>query len=703
MSSSAAKKHYENGLKFFKSGKLAEAEASIAEAIALDEQQAEYWLKLGLIWTKQGRHAEAKDASQMAATLQPSNSDALFNLGLSHIQLGETDLGLAWIEKSFALSPRKDLAENLGDTFYHQGNYKLASYYYLKARQIDNSDPELQAKLATALYSDNDTIGAIILYIDLVSRYPTNRNYIGALVDMYRKFNHTSYDELSYKVLLICLKTENVKYRNLGPAWASMFMLDPKLAELRALGTDAPNLSSLESIKAQLDDEFLCIGLKNLPILNVEAEKILVGIRRYFMIHHGEAASWPKETLAFLNAMAVQSWYNDFVFFETSEETIALDQLTTQVKDFLASGKELSITEAILMSLYACYRPLYAIKTPGQKLPFSKGLLFEMKSLIKAQISNPEYETELIPTIPDFTEITDDVSRAVQAMYAQRPYPRWKSGSKNTLPPGVGELSKGLSILVAGCGTGQEPAMFGNSTPYAHTTAIDLSLPSIAYGKRMAEEMGFSSKIDFLHGDLMDVAKIGKKFDFIVSSGVLHHMKEPEKGWEAILNQLKPGGRMSISLYSKIARDYTLNPASEYIKEKGYTSSDADIRTFRHDVINLPDDHPARRCIRASDFFMLSECNDLLFHVQEHRYTCQTIKAAAEKLGLELFHVYMAPNNLKAWMQKHADKPQFDFDRLHEFEMENPDLFLEMYKMYFHRKGENTPHPLDPLIKSSVI
>jgi SAM-dependent methyltransferase len=202
----------------------------------------------------------------------------------------------------------------------------------------------------------------------------------------------------------------------------------------------------------------------------------------------------------------------------------------------------------------------------------------------------------------------------------------------------------------------------------------------------------------------MEVGKIGRDFDLVVSSGVLHHLKDPEKGLIAIRDVMKPGGRMNISLYSKIARDYALNPASEYIREKGYTSSSDDIRTFRHDLMKLPEGDPRRRCIRASDFFMLSECNDLLFHVQEHRFTFLTLKALTEKNGLELFHIYMAPPTLKKWEKKYPDDPvRFDFERLHEFEVENPDAFLEMYKVYFHHKGEDSPHQLDPLIRAGLI
>lgn len=694
MTAQIAKKHYENGVKLIKSGKYAEAEAAIAEAIALDEQQAEYWAKLGLVWSKQEKYAAACEASQMAVALQPENPDFLYNLGVAYIQLGETDKGIGFIEKSFSLKPNKSLAISLGDTLFTQRNFKLASYYYMKARQIDPNDAELQSKLATALYNDNDTIPAIVLFTELVIKYPTNRANISALVEIYRKFNLVTFDQKAYQALLICLKTDNVKHRNLGSAWSSLIMLDPKLASLRELA-NAPVINNLVSIKEALADEFLQLGLTMLPVLDTKLEIMLSDIRKTFLLNHHLSESWPKEALQFLSALAVQCWYNDFVFFETPEEEEAL----ASIEKILKGGT----AHATLYALYSCYRPLYSLNLEGNKLPLDKSALYDMRALVKAQLTNPARERELIDTIPDFTEITDDVSRAVQEMYAKRPYPRWKSGAKGAQSQEVADLTRGLTTLVAGCGTGQEPSMLANAMPLTRTTAIDLSLPSIAYGKRMAEELGFANRIDFLHGDLMEVGKLEKKFDFVVSSGVLHHMKEPEKGWRAILQTLKPHGRMSISLYSKIARDYAFGPANIYIQEKGYSSSDNDIRAFRRDVMALPQDNPIKRCMRATDFYMLSECNDLLFHVQEHRMTCLDLKEMSDRLGLELIQVYLSPTAQKKWQERFPGVTSYDFDNLHLFEQENPDTFIEMYKMYFRRKDEISESPLDPLIQAYAI
>jgi SAM-dependent methyltransferase len=263
--------------------------------------------------------------------------------------------------------------------------------------------------------------------------------------------------------------------------------------------------------------------------------------------------------------------------------------------------------------------------------------------------------------------------------------------------------TQGLKILIAGCGTGHEPAIYANSMPGVHITAIDLSPPSIAYGKRMAIQLGIDKNIDFMHGDLMNVGDLHQSFDLVTSSGVLHHLKDPEKGLTAILKTLKPNGRLSISLYSKAARDYALNPALSYIREKGYTSSTDDIRQFRRDIMLMSPDNLATRCATAGDFFFLSECNDLLFHVQEHRYTPHMIWEMAERHNLIPIHISMTPDVLKLFKELFPDQSPLNPTLLEKFEDAHPKVFIEMYKIFFRRKENDEPSPLDSFIMSGLL
>ena len=116
----------------------------------------------------------------------------------------------------------------------------------------------------------------------------------------------------------------------------------------------------------------------------------------------------------------------------------------------------------------------------------------------------------------------------------------------------------------------------------------------------------------------------------IEASGVLHHLADPMQGWSTLLRLLKPGGFMRLGLYSELARR-DIAAAREFVAAGGY-----DATAGRHPP--LPPEPAARRatraCARSSaspDFYSISACRDLLFHVQEHRLTLPQIARISDR------------------------------------------------------------------------
>ena len=125
--------------------------------------------------------------------------------------------------------------------------------------------------------------------------------------------------------------------------------------------------------------------------------------------------------------------------------------------------------------------------------------------------------------------------------------------------------------------------------------------------------------IDYMQADILDLAKLNKHFDIIESSGVLHHMESPMAGWKVLTGCLKPGGLMKIALYSEFARQNVVKIKNE-INQQGIRTSNAAIKSFRNMIIKSSKDHH-KHVLRFLDCYTLSELRDLLFHVQEHRFT----------------------------------------------------------------------------------
>jgi SAM-dependent methyltransferase/Tfp pilus assembly protein PilF len=699
----SAQKNFGAAVNAIKKNSLIEAEALLAQAISEDETFQVAWHQLGMVWTKMGRDTEAVDAFRMAVSLDNKNIDSLYNLGRALISIGQENEGLSMMNQASELSDNPEIAISLGNTYQKMMDYKKSSFFYLKAYQKDKNSPELIQNLSVSLFQDGDTSRAVLLARDLLLRFPTNEKYKALYAELMNKWAQAEFDADTKKALEICLEQDFIRHRNLAPAWCGTFLTDPAYEMIR----NFPHLKGedidIEKMASALKSSFICLGLRRIIIANAPIENILMHIRRYFIMNWENHKSWPRGVLEFLSALAVQCWYNDFIYFETPDDKQKLQNLLDYIASDSFSAKKINDDDAKLLALACCFKPLYEIIPPDRKIEFSPSCKKTMAPLLKAQFENPKYELSLIPKIKSFTEIEDVTSKAVQKMYESRPYPRWTSVNSTKVSDSLKKISHDIEILVAGCGTGQEPCLYASVLPDAKITAIDLSRSSIAYGMRMAEELGYLNRITFLHGDLMKVSELNKKFDYVVSSGVLHHLKEPEKGLAAILSTLKEGGKMSLSLYSKHARDIILNPASDYIKEKNYSSSLDDIRQFRQDIFKCSPGDPKTFCSRAGDFFNLSECNDLLFHVQEHRYTFPLIQDMANRHGLAPYLVSLSAQKKKDFLEMFPDGQLSDLDLMDKYELKYPDAFAEMYKVYFSRKGNNSPHPLDILIQLGSI
>ena len=697
----AHEKLYQKALKSMESGKYPEAEASIASAIDTDPQNSDYWACLGKIWYFQNRLDEAKDALTMALQLNVKNETALEIMGSIISKQGQALEALAWFEKAYDVNKNNEsIARKLAQHYFHEAVYPKSVFYCNELLKLKPNDEEIKMLMGTSFYQMGDRTNALDVFSHVVLQNTNNINAKSSLTHCYQFYQHTDFSEQGRNAILICLKTDKLAHRLLSRPWASLINTDPNFAPFRNFAN--PEHTKDLTVIDNLNDEFLLLGLERVYLSNAPMEIILTNIRRDLLLNWDFYKAHVNELLPFLRALALVCWYNEFVFYQTEPEKTALNALESELKN-IQTSHELIQDEVGKLCLYASYKPLLSLGESATHLKLSKKHNYELKNLLKTQIKDPLREKELAQTIKGFTDISDETSLAVRAMYEGRPYPRWRAVSRIDVGNDLLKRATGLDLLVAGCGTGHEPMQYAMSAPTLNITAIDLSLASMAYGKRMADEYGVNI-IDFRHGDLMKVADLNKKFDVITSSGVLHHLKEPEKGFEPLVKILKKGGRMSISLYSQTARDLVLNPAADYIIEKAYTKSEDDIREFRKDIMSLPDDDPRKLCQSSTDFYSLSECTDLLFHVQEHRYTFPKIKAMVEKYGLKLHHVMVESVVTKVYKEMFPDDPaMLNWDHWHEFEQKHPQTFAGMYKTWLKFKDDNDEHPMDPLIRIGLL
>jgi SAM-dependent methyltransferase len=240
----------------------------------------------------------------------------------------------------------------------------------------------------------------------------------------------------------------------------------------------------------------------------------------------------------------------------------------------------------------------------------------------------------------------------------------------------------GVDILIAGCGTGQETLETAQQFPRARVLAIDLSLSSLAYAKRKTKEAGITN-VEYAQADILQLASIDRTFDLIASVGVLHHLADPVAGWRELLSLLRPGGFMRLGLYSECARRDVV-AARQFIADRGYSSTPSDIRRARQDLIESRAQFG--RVTSSRDFYVTSECRDLLFHVEEHRYTLAQLGEELRQLGLRFIGFLLEPHVLHAYrMRFPADRSLADLDSWSAFEAEFPETFAGMYRFFVQK------------------
>jgi SAM-dependent methyltransferase len=181
------------------------------------------------------------------------------------------------------------------------------------------------------------------------------------------------------------------------------------------------------------------------------------------------------------------------------------------------------------------------------------------------------------------------------------------------------EYKPDLDILIAGCGTNQA-AVFAFMNPDAKVTAVDISQPSLDHQQYLKDKHGlFNLDLNLL--PIEDLPTLGRDFDLIVSTGVLHHMAEPQAGMNAIAKCLRPDGAMGIMLYAKYGR-VGLELLQQFFRDLGLGQNESSIATVRETLSLLSTEHLVQPYLRrAGNLQSDAELVDTFLHGRERSYT----------------------------------------------------------------------------------
>jgi Tfp pilus assembly protein PilF/SAM-dependent methyltransferase len=681
-------------------GRMEEAVSHYTRAIKLKRDHCAAHNNLGIALMDQDKLADAVVHFRRALILKPDYAEAHMNLGLALMQQGKLDEAETRFEQALTLDPSYPEAHNgFGALLMRQRKVSEAITRFERAIEAKPNYAMAYRNLAQALFTQNNleyALASVRCALGLTKTRDAQALFVQCIKDM-----RPTHDVDALRDLIIEATSEGWdRPVELARVSASLIKLNPTVREgiHRAIAAWPRRLPEQDLLRphglAELSqDQLLRCMLESAPACDIELEQLL-GAIRFVLLEAATAAgvsdAVSQSTLDFYSALAQQCFINEYVFISNDAEQRRALELRSSLIAAAQSGAPIPV---LWLLAVAAYFPLHSL--PNAETLLGRTWPDAVARVLMQQVSEPREEQQIRATIRRLTEIDDHVSLLVKQQYEENPYPRWVKLPAAAAPVTVDDHLKAgfdraayvspsknrtVEILVAGCGTGQHPINTACRFKDAHVLAVDLSLTSLSYAQRKTRSLGLAN-LEYAQADLLQLASIGRSFDIIETSGVLHHLADPLQGWQVLLSLLRPRGLMSVGLYSELARADVVE-IRNLIAERGYGQSADDIRRCRQELMTLDDGRMLKDLSRSPDLYSTSGCRDLLFHVQEHRLTLPEIKKflldndlsfIGFELDLRLVALFKArfPGDASAVA---------NLDLWHMFETENPRTFAGMYQ-----------------------
>ena len=686
-------------------GRLEDAETSYKKAISINPDLAEAHSNLGNTLQELGRLEDAEESFKKAIATKPEFAEAHYNLGNTLKELGRLEDAEASYSKAIVFKPEYAAAHsNLGITLQELGRLEDAEESFKKAIAIKPDFAEAHSNLGNTLKQLGrleDALVAVTISIKIKHTAQAKSLFI----DLTKKIGIQTWDPSLSQLVITALLEPWGRPSDVMPFAMRLLSKDREFSQiLNQSKNDIDGAQLDESLLSSISEkEFDCSPLMqamlaSTPIADAQFEKVFTNLRA----HQLKVASSLKmkedksdDVAALYCLIAQQCFINEYVYFQNTDEIDSSQNLRDLLSKALEEDQNIPLAWVIAV---ACYFPLYSIA--GAEKLLHKNYSSNINSILIQQIQEPLEELKLRKAIRNLTSIENEVSLKVQSQYEENPYPRWtrlpKESSKKYLNSYIQSKfpfadfqrldgDRNPEILIAGCGTGQHSIGSSLLIKGAKILAVDLSMASLSYAKRKTAELDIDS-IEYAQADLLKLNSLGRTFDVIESSGVLHHLENPFDGWKVLLSLLRPYGLMKLGFYSELARRDIVR-VRNLISSAGIGSSSQDIRGYRKHLLGLKNSENYGYVTTSTDFFSTSACRDLLFHVQEHRMNLRTISKFIKDQNLTFLGFEIDSSVIQAYKKRFLnDMSATKLEQWHTFEEENPDTFIGMYQFYVQRK-----------------
>ncbi len=199
------------------------------------------------------------------------------------------------------------------------------------------------------------------------------------------------------------------------------------------------------------------------------------------------------------------------------------------------------------------------------------------------------------------------------------------------------------SIIEFGCGTGWLCNTIARYYKKKDITAIDFTSKALLVAKQVSSKLNIN--INYKEADIFDYSD-KRKYDLVVSTGVLHHTKDCRKALDHISKFVDSGGHIYIGLYHLYSRTPMLNFLQSKCRWYGENASYNLFKRMNESMNNLEHNY--------------SWFRDQVLHPHETQHTYEEVLSWFEDLG---FKVVSTSINNYANIKKFKKEELFKLER----------------------------------------
>lgn len=236
------------------------------------------------------------------------------------------------------------------------------------------------------------------------------------------------------------------------------------------------------------------------------------------------------------------------------------------------------------------------------------------------------------------------------------------------------EKREDLDVLIAGCGS-NAAARYAFNHPQARVVGVDLSASSLAHEQYLKEKHNLTN-LTLHQGKIEDIASLGRTFDFIDTSGVLHHLPDPVAGLKALGSVLRPEGTIAVMVYAKYGR------AGVYMMQEAFRlmnlgQTEEDVKMVKRTLNKVARRHAVHDYIeRTRDLKYDAGIVDTFLHRQDRAYTAQECVDFVQQAGLSFMGWW---DNIFYYPEAQLTNAPEVFKRVSEMPEQDMWQFMELY------------------------